>query len=142
VGRIDADSVVPPHTVASLKRRIGKVEGIDLSSESQLFDYLGSESPVPDGPLPIIIGECPGLSADRPMALVYLPSTRPGSVAQEHTAFIKILRGNCDCGESFIIINSTVVIRASTQRMAFTIQGSSVFGRMRYYTPMAYLWKS
>jgi len=100
LGRIEADSVVPPHTVESLKRRIAKAESIDSSARCHLYFYPGSESPVADGPLSIFTGNCAGSTPNRPMALVYSgPSElRPAlpDMPPEFSAFTKRIRGKQD----------------------------------------------
>jgi hypothetical protein len=101
------DSIVPPHTVTSLKGCIAKIEGIHSSSRCQLFNYLESEAPVDDGPLSILAGDCPGSTVDRPIALVFSAScdspTTLIDMPPEFSAFTKQIRGKEDCRESHIV---------------------------------------
>jgi len=100
LGRIEADSVVPPHTVESLKRRMAKAEGIDSSAQCQLYYYPGSKSPVADGLLLTFTGNCAGSSPARPMALVYSGFSEPRpalpDMPPEFWAFTKRIKGKQD----------------------------------------------
>jgi len=70
LGRIRADFVAPPHTPASIKWCISRVEkNADLSA-GNLFADLYCDSPIPDGHISISTGRCPGMSPEEPMALV------------------------------------------------------------------------
>lgn len=104
LGRINVDLVVPPHTVDSLKRCITKVEGTSGFLESRLYVELDSLSPMGDGPISILAGECPGCTPEKPMALVYSTSR---VVAVEtptgHLDFTTTIKGKQDCGESYCI---------------------------------------
>ena len=70
VGRIRADSVAPPHTVASLKRRISRVEQNPALANADLFEDISSDVPLKDGHISILGADCPGLSPDEPIAIV------------------------------------------------------------------------
>jgi hypothetical protein len=48
VGRINSDSVPPPHTAASMKRCLYKLEELDDRKGSQLFNDIKSKSPIGD----------------------------------------------------------------------------------------------
>jgi hypothetical protein len=87
LGRIRADSVAPPHTVSSIRRRISKVEGKPLFTSAKLFADRWCETPMKETHVPIIYGKCPGLSRDQPMALVS-DSLSPGytiKIMADHT---------------------------------------------------------
>ena len=70
LGRIRADSVAPPHTVASLKRRISRVEQTPALVNADLFEDISSDDPLEEGHVSILGADCPGLSPDVPMAIV------------------------------------------------------------------------
>jgi hypothetical protein len=70
LGRIRADSIVPPHTLASIKRCISRVEGNPALASADLFADFSCDAPMKEGHIPILTGDCPGLIQDEPMALV------------------------------------------------------------------------
>ena len=73
VGRIRGDSVAPPHTPASIKRRISRVEETPELANANLFADISSDTPMKDGHVSILGTDCPGLSPDEPMAIVQTP---------------------------------------------------------------------
>ena len=70
IGRIRADSVVPPHSLASIKRRISKVEETPALVNADVFADISADSPLNEGPISIHGTDGPGLSPDKPMAIV------------------------------------------------------------------------
>ena len=75
LGRIDTLSVAPPYTVASLKSRIAKAEGI-VNWEIQLFEDTDGEALMKDADRASFLSETfPGCIEDDPLALVYGPKT-------------------------------------------------------------------
>ena len=77
LGRVDTLSVAPPYTVASLKSRIAKAEGI-VDQEIRLFEDTDGEALMKDANRASFLSETfPGCLEDDPLALVYGPST-PG----------------------------------------------------------------
>ena len=77
LGRVDTLSVAPPYTVASLKFRIAKAEGI-VDQELQLFEDADDEALMKDADRVSFIAEIfPGCLEDGPLAFVYGPNT-PG----------------------------------------------------------------
>jgi hypothetical protein len=72
LGRIRADSVPPPHSVASIKRCISRVERNPELADAQLFADILCETPLQEGHFPILRTDCPGLSPNKPMAVVHL----------------------------------------------------------------------
>ena len=77
LGRVDTLSVAPPYTVASVKSRIGKVEGI-VDREIQLFEDTDGEALMKDTDRASFHSETfSGCVEDDPLALVYGPKT-PG----------------------------------------------------------------
>ena len=73
LGRFEALVVAPPHTVASVKACLLKMEGISFlsSATSQLFAVLNSEAPMKDDtPLQLLTHPYAGCASDNPMALV------------------------------------------------------------------------
>ena len=94
LGRIDTLSVAPPHTVASLKSRIAKAEGI-VDQELQLFEDTDDEALMKDADRASFLAETfPGCLEDGPLAFVYGPKTLgPGS------SMTKPIRANCKTSE-------------------------------------------
>ena len=77
LGRVDTLSVAPPYTVASLKSRIAKAEGI-VHREIQMFEDTDGEALMKDADRISFLSErFPGCLEDDPLALVYRPNT-PG----------------------------------------------------------------
>ena len=77
LGRVDTLSVAPPYTMASLKCRIAKAEGI-IDREIQLFEDTDGEALMKDADRASFLAETyPGCLQDDPLALVYGPNT-PG----------------------------------------------------------------
>jgi hypothetical protein len=74
LGRIRADSITPPHTRSSILRHISRVEATPALASSLLFSDIYCDTPLTKGHLAIIHPECPGLSPDKPMAIVQVNS--------------------------------------------------------------------
>ena len=75
LGRVDTLSVAPPYTVASLKFRISKAEGI-VDQELQLFEDADDEALMKDADRASFLAETfPGCRQDGPLAFVYGPKT-------------------------------------------------------------------
>jgi len=70
VGHISVNSIPPPHSAASIMRRITKIEKLGCSGESQLFCNISSESPLGGGHLSILTSDRPGSTPEHPMAFV------------------------------------------------------------------------
>lgn len=70
LGRIRADSIAPPHTLTSIKRCISKVEGNPGLAFGHLFANISSDIPMKYGLISVLTGNIPGLSKNKPMALV------------------------------------------------------------------------
>ena len=71
IGRIRGDSIAPPHTPASIKRHISRVERNPALVNSTLFaDSDTSDSPLKEGYISILRTDGPGLSPNEPMAIV------------------------------------------------------------------------
>ena len=71
LGRVDTLSVAPPYTVASLKSRIAKAEGI-VDREIQLFEDTNGEALMKDVDRASFLAETfPGCLEDDPLAFVY-----------------------------------------------------------------------
>jgi hypothetical protein len=72
IARFNAEFISPPHTVASLKKAICKVEGI-INTYAELFVNASSESPMDDQEdFSVLINTSMGLTAtlEAPIALV------------------------------------------------------------------------
>lgn len=71
LGRILATDVAPPHTAASIKRHICKMEAVGNTSPATIFIPVFSQSPMNDTEyVPILDESCPGSTPDAPLALV------------------------------------------------------------------------
>ena len=73
LGRIRADSIAPPHSPASIKRCISKVERTPELAHANLFANISSDTPLKEGHISILHTDCPGLSPNEPMAIVLMP---------------------------------------------------------------------
>ena len=70
LGRIRADSVAPPHSPASIKRCISRVERNPALAHANLFADISCVAPLKEGHISILGTDGPGLSPDEPMAIV------------------------------------------------------------------------
>ena len=73
LGRIRADSVAPPHSPASIKRCVSRVErnpALALPGYADLFADTSSDTPFKEGHISILPNDGPGLTPDEPMAIV------------------------------------------------------------------------
>ena len=70
VGRISISSIPPPHSAASIMRRIKRIEKLGCTGEPQLFCNISSESPLGEGHLSILTNDRPGSTRENPMAFV------------------------------------------------------------------------
>ena len=77
LGRIQADSVTPPHSPASIKRCISRVEKISALASADLFVDTSCDTPLKDGHISILRTDGPGLSPNDPMAIVQVESSLP-----------------------------------------------------------------
>ena len=69
LGRIRVDSVAPPHSLASIKRCIARVEGIPELVHADVFADISCDTPLKEGRISIL-RDGPGLSPNKPMAIV------------------------------------------------------------------------
>ena len=73
LGRIRCDSVAPPHTLASIKRHISRVEETPELANADLFADISSDTPLKEGNVSILGTDVPGLSPHDPVAVVQKP---------------------------------------------------------------------
>ena len=73
LGRIRADSVPPPHSLASIKRCISRVERIPELAHANLFADISCDTPLKEGHISIFGTDGPGVSPNEPMAIVQIP---------------------------------------------------------------------
>ena len=74
LGRIRADSIAPPHTPASIKRCISRVEGNPAFLwKADLFADTSCDTPLKGGHVSILPTDGRGLTPDEPMAIVQRP---------------------------------------------------------------------
>ena len=70
LGRVGVFSIAPPRTVSSLKSCLLKAEDY-VSDDVQLFEDMGSDSPMDDTDVLTLLGDdYPGSTEDKPMAIV------------------------------------------------------------------------
>jgi hypothetical protein len=75
LGRIDANLVPPPHTVASIKRSLSRVEKIADHTRTRLFTLTSTTRPLDNEEhLAILAGTGPGSTPRQPLALVQVDS--------------------------------------------------------------------
>jgi len=75
LGRIDIDTIAPPHTITSIKLRIARAEQLGKASNAKLFTNMSSESPMDATRVSILNNDRPG-SVDNPMVYVYSSSVQ------------------------------------------------------------------
>jgi hypothetical protein len=73
LGRIRIDSVAPPHSPASIKRCISRVEESPALAHADLFADISCDTPLKEGHISILRTDGPGLSPNKPMAIVQVP---------------------------------------------------------------------
>ena len=76
LGRIRADSVVPPHSPITIKQCISRVERTPAIALADLFADITSNTPLKEDHISFLRTEstdCPGLSPKNPMAIVQNP---------------------------------------------------------------------
>ena len=76
LGRIRVDSVAPPHSPASIKRCISRVEETPELAHADLFADTSCYTPLKEGHISILSTDGPGLGPDEPMAIVQVPVAR------------------------------------------------------------------
>ena len=70
LGRIQADSIAPPHSPTTIKLYISRVEGIPTLTYANLFADISCTTPLKEGHISILGTNCPGMSPKKPMAVV------------------------------------------------------------------------
>ena len=73
LGRIQADSILPPHSPATIKRCISKVERTPAIAYAELFADISCNTPLKEEHISFLRTDYPGLSAKDPMAIVLNP---------------------------------------------------------------------
>ena len=76
LGRIDIDTIAPPHTISSIKLRIAKAEQLGNASNGKLYANMLSESPMDATRVSILNSDRPGSNADNPMVYVHSSSVQ------------------------------------------------------------------
>jgi hypothetical protein len=71
LGRIDINTIPPPHTFASVKLRIAKAEQLDNARNAKLFTDMSSKSPIDAKQVSILNSNPPGSDAEHPMVYVH-----------------------------------------------------------------------
>ena len=107
MGRVNVLRVPLPHTSASLKTYLAKVEGV-MNRYTQLFEDEGRNTTLEDGnSIALLSGACPGILENTPLAFVHreikppepkFPKqlkalfTRGGLKVQNHCYFVDVLK--------------------------------------------------
>ena len=77
LGRIRVDSVPPPHSSASIKRCISRVESTPALAYADLFADISCKTPLKESHISTLHTDGPGLSPNEPMAIVLTPIDSP-----------------------------------------------------------------
>ena len=72
LGRIRTDAISPPHSSATIKACISRVEKIPELAYADLFADISSNNPLKESYISILRSDCPGLSPKKPMAIVQM----------------------------------------------------------------------
>jgi hypothetical protein len=109
LGRIRADSVAPPHSPASIKRCISRMERTPALTFADLFADISCDAPLNESHISILRIDGPGLSPNEPMAIVQVenPSIPDGMYIIKNRAADIFWNG-------YNITNSTVYFWAGT----------------------------
>jgi hypothetical protein len=91
LGRICADSIAPPHSPASIKRCISRVErnpALAWPGHADLFADTSCDTPFKEGHISFLRTDGPGLSPNEPMAIVQVknPSIPDGKYVIKNRA--------------------------------------------------------
>jgi hypothetical protein len=73
LGRIQADSVAPPHSPASIKQCISRIEKTPALTHADLFADISCDTPLKEGHISVLLTDGPGLSPNKPMGIVQMP---------------------------------------------------------------------
>ena len=76
LGRIRADSVAPPHSPASIKRCISRVEKTPELVYANIFADISCDTPLKEGYISLLPTDGLGLSPNEPMAIVQIPTVQ------------------------------------------------------------------
>ena len=83
IGRIPTKSFAPPHTVASIKRSLCKLEGLSEPDKALVFTPLSSPAPKEDSArFSLYAPSGPGLSEQDPIVLVVKSEKRTKNVTR------------------------------------------------------------
>ena len=96
LGRIRADSVTPPHTPASIKRCISRVERNPALAHADLYADTSCDTPLKEGHISILRTDGPGLSLNEPMAIVQVEFGSLGTMASFPDGRYAIKNGAAD----------------------------------------------
>ena len=115
LGRIRADSVAPPHSLASIKLRISRVEETPALANADLFADISNDAPMDEGYISILGTDGLGLTPDEPMSIVLAHAESP--LIPDGTYFIK--NRAADIFWSSWIIFKTVTFQNGTQTSVY-----------------------
>ena len=131
LGRIRADSVPPPHSPASIKRCISRVERNPELALSDLFADISCDTPLKEGHISNLPTDGPGLSPNEPMAIVQVEIPDGIYIIKSRAADIFwTLRGASG-------LNVTVDFRHATMELA----KSGYWAKVKEHSPMIQLFK-
>ena len=89
LGHIWADYVMPPHSLATIKLFISRVEGIPALAHTDIFADISCNTPLKEGPISNLGTGCPGLSPKKPMGIVQRGIVWYPSIPLDGRYFIK-----------------------------------------------------
>ena len=99
LGRIRVDSVTPPHSPASIKRCISRVERNPALAHANLFADISCLAPLKEGHMSILGTDGPGLSPDEPIAIVQTAIVQTAIV---QTAIVRVESPSIPDGRYYI----------------------------------------
>ena len=99
LGRLDAYTIPPPHTVASLKDRLVHVEGVS-GNDVQLLEDEDGEATLNDGDaIALLTDDFPGSKEDQPIVFTYTRNAPDKTIAPDISSFSKRLTATYNWGE-------------------------------------------
>ena len=84
LGRIRVDSIAPPHSPASIKLCISRVERTPALAHANLFADTSCDTPLKERHISFLHTDGPGLSKNEPMAIVQKAIVQMGSNALDY----------------------------------------------------------
>lgn len=142
MGSVDVNFFAPPHTVASLKRCLARLENIDNYTRTGLFIDTSSRVPMDDADnVSILSSNGPGSVPDEPMALVvesesllYIPAVLKSPA--DGTPYL----GTRYCGQFLLANPSSFHLNIHLQYIIASIRNTVKFHQRDLSTGMTLHW--